>query len=283
MSVYLSTRVVRVIIGTVAMGTLLVPAFSESAAAAGRSAPVAPIPAFQVDPGHQAPTPNFRQPLATTGSSATDYFYNWSGYAAQAGSPFTDVTTTYTQPAVTCPVANAFTVFWVGFDGFTNDTVEQDGTLAYCNGTTPEYQSWWEMYPTNDINPVFTVTPGDKITATVTYKKGVYVMTVKDKTNGQHFREKQTCAADLTCSRDSAEWIVERPGYGGFNYAPLADWGTVNVPGDKASDGGRKEPISSFSSTAIDMVNLADSYYLAQVGGLNTAGNSFPDTWDNSQ
>ena len=280
-----STRRARGIIGAVALGGLLVPALAGSAsAAAGTADPTGTLLPLQADPGQRAPTPNWAVTPSLAGSNPPVFYYNWSGYAATAKAPFTVVQSTYKQPAVTCPVAAAYTVFWVGFDGFTNGTVEQDGTLAYCNGKTPEYKSWWEMFPTNNINPVFTVAPGDTIKAVVTFQGGTYTMTVQDTTNGRHFTEKRTCAKGLTCSRDSAEWIVERPGYGGHNYAPLADWGTMNVPGDKAATGtAAPQPVKAFTNTPINMINLADSYYLAEVGALNAAGLSFPDTWENTQ
>jgi hypothetical protein len=275
---------VRLIRGAMAIGALVAPVLAQSpAAAAGRSVSSAPIPSVQVDPGQRAPTPKSPS-AAVIGSNSPVYYYNWSGYAAQAKKPFTLVQTTYTQPAVKCPVANAYVVFWVGFDGFTNGTVEQDGTGAYCNGTTPEYFAWWEMFPTYSIQKTtMPISPGNKITALVTFGGGFYTMTVTDVTSGKHFTETKKCATGLTCARDSAEWIVERPGYGGHDYVPLADWGTMKVPGDEAATGGASQPVKAFSNTPIDMINLTDTYYLAKVGTLNAAGLSFPDTWDKAQ
>ncbi len=280
----LADKHVRLIIGAMAVGVLVAPMLAQSpASAAGRAVSSAPMPTIQVDPAQWAPTPG-RRAAASTGSNKTFYSDNWSGYAAQATKPFTLVQTTYTQPAVTCPVAKAYTVFWVGLDGYNNGTVEQDGTGAYCNDTTPEYFAWWEMFPTYGIEKTtMPISPGNKITALVRFGGGVYTMTVTDVTSGQHFTEKKTCASGLTCARDSAEWIVERPGYGGGVYAPLADWGTMKVPGDEAATGGASQPVKAFSNTPIDMVNLADTYYLAKVGTLNPAGLSFPDTWDKAQ
>lgn len=260
-----------------AAGALVIPAALVSPAGAGGT-PGAPV----LDPGQPAPAPPGARPDAVpAGSKPTVYYYNWSGYAAQTAKPFTEVESTYVQPKVTCPVTSAYTVFWVGFDGFSNSTVEQDGTLANCAGTsTPKYQAWWEMYPTYDIQPTFTVAPGDTIKAVVTYQSnGDYVMTVDDVTSGKHVTKTKTCAKGLTCARNSAEWIVERPGYGGENYTPLADWGKMAVSGDQAAAGGALSPVTSFSYTPIDMVNKKDTYYLALVGSLNAAGRSFPDTW----
>ena len=79
---------------------------------------------------------------------------NWDGYFTYVASEATDfnsVKASWVEPAVTCPASNAWTVFWVGLDGWWNDTVEQGGSSARCVGGTPQYDLWWEMYPTNGI------------------------------------------------------------------------------------------------------------------------------------
>jgi len=62
---------------------------------------------------------------------------NWDGYITYASSHSTDfnsVTATWVQPTVTCDSANAWTVFWVGLDGWWNNTVEQGGGPASLIG-----------------------------------------------------------------------------------------------------------------------------------------------------
>lgn len=54
-------------------------------------------------------------------------------------------------------------MFWVGLDGWWDDTVEQGGTSARCVNGTPQYATWWEMYPTNAIQTVFSINAGDSI------------------------------------------------------------------------------------------------------------------------
>ena len=58
---------------------------------------------------------------------------NWAGYAV-VGSDVSDVVGTWIQPAVTCSSQTAYVATWVGIDGYSSDTVEQTGTLAYCSG-----------------------------------------------------------------------------------------------------------------------------------------------------
>ena len=89
---------------------------------------------------------------------------NWSGYAVTSTKKFNYVSAEFVQPAVTCPgVKKQYTSNWVGLDGFNDETVEQDGTFAYCGGpnwTTPKYEAWYEMYPAGSVG-VFKVKPGD--------------------------------------------------------------------------------------------------------------------------
>ena len=66
---------------------------------------------------------------------------NWAGYAVTGGR-YTKVTSTWVQPAVTCN-GTAYSSFWVGIDGDTSGTVEQTGTEADCNGSTPVYSAWY--------------------------------------------------------------------------------------------------------------------------------------------
>jgi hypothetical protein len=134
------------------------------------------------------------------------------------------------------------------------------------------YFAWWEMVPTNTIQGTIGISPGDTIDASVKYSRGNYHLTVKDKTAKTHFTTVQKCASNLTCTRDTAEWIFERPSFnGGTVYAPLADWGTTSLPGDKAAIvGGPTQPISGFVNeySSVNMVNNAGTDYLATAGGL---------------
>ena len=79
---------------------------------------------------------------------------NWSGYA-DTSTTFSTVTGSWTEPSVTCSGRTTqLAAFWVGIDGYSSSSVEQDGTLAECYlGSLYQY-TWWEMYPTNDIQVV---------------------------------------------------------------------------------------------------------------------------------
>jgi hypothetical protein len=211
-------------------------------------------------------------------------YYNWSGYANDnsKGNTYTKVSGDWIEPAITCPTKEfQLAAFWVGIDGFTTSTVEQDGTLAECFEGTAFYYTWWEMYPTNDIQTVgTTVKPGDKIAASVVRTSTSYALKVTDSTtSGNNLSKTETCAA-ATCADSSAEWIAEAPG-GARGEIPLPDFKTWTLFAASVTSGTTTGKIKKFPDDEITMVS-GENYPLATPGALNTAGTSFRDTWDNS-
>jgi Peptidase A4 family len=203
---------------------------------------------------------------------------NWSGYA-DTGSGFTSVKGHWTQPSAKCGSAESLAAFWVGIDGFSSDSVEQDGTLILCDGGTASYYSWWEMYPTNDIQVVGeTVAPGDKITASVTRSGTSYKLSLTDSTNtANSFSTTQKCT---DCDNSSAEWIAEAPCCkSGSTPYPLSHFSTFTVTSASVKTSSKSGVISSFTDDEITMVNGSTGKVEAQPGALNSAGNSFKVTW----
>jgi hypothetical protein len=161
---------------------------------------------------------------------------NWSGYATLSsnGKPFTYVHAEFTEPTLTCDgKPYQWTSNWVGLDGFTDGTVEQDGTFANCGGKnhmTPRYLAWYEMYPAGSV-VVFAVHPGDLIDASVGFAAHQFTLTVSDLST--HRTSTTTAACKLSvCTRSSAEWIIERPALcnpfpSNCFITPLADFGTT--------------------------------------------------------
>jgi hypothetical protein len=200
---------------------------------------------------------------------------NWSGYADDntAGNTYTTVTGNWSEPAVTCPRhGTQDAVFWVGIDGFTSGSVEQDGTLAECNRGTATYFSWWEMFPTNNIQVVgSSVSPGDSISASVVRSGSTYTLKLTDSTHpANSFSTAQTCS---TCANSSAEWIAEAPS-SGSRILPLANFGTWTETGATVNSG----VITSFPDDELTMVNTSGNVK-AQPGPLNGSGNGFSVTW----
>jgi hypothetical protein len=223
--------------------------------------------------GHDLRTPALTQDKST----------NWSGYADDntSSNTYSKVTGKWVEPAVTCTSTEALAAFWVGIDGFNSGTVEQDGTLAFCDGGSASYYTWWEMYPTNTIQIVgSTVSPGDAIAASVVKTGTKYALKITDSTTpADSFTTTQTCAA-ATCVDSSAEWIAEAPsGSGGI--LPLPNFKTWKLTAATVKSGSTSGKISTFPDDEITMVN-SSSQVKAQPGPLNSAGNSFTVTWKKS-
>jgi len=204
---------------------------------------------------------------------------NWSGYA-DTGSSFSTVTGSWSEPGATCSSrTTTYAAFWVGIDGYSSDSVEQDGTLAECYDRTAYQYSWWEMYPTNDIQVVGeSVAAGDSIHASVVRSGDSYTLSVTDSTHtANSFTTKQTCS---DCANSSAEWIAEAPS-SSSGVLPLADFGTWTESSATVTEGSTSGVISSFTDDEITMVD-SSGLVKAQPGSLNGSGNGFSVTWERS-
>lgn len=136
--------------------------------------------------------------------------YNWSG-AAATGSGFSSVTSTWTEPSVTCNSTNDLMAPWVGIDGYGSSTVEQTGVATDCSSGRAVYQAWYEMYPAGPVYyslSSYPVSAGDKFTGTVTRSSSTYTLKLTDSTKGWT----KTTTASLSSARNaSAEVIIESP------------------------------------------------------------------------
>ena len=160
--------------------------------------------------------------------------------------------------------------------------MEQGGTSAECIGGVPQYETWWEMYPTNAITTVFAINPGDEMTASVTYEQGTstFVITVSDATSGQSFTMDEQSASDLSCERSSADVIAEDVGKFNGSYYPLADYNTMkfthSVIKDDSSNSGSFTD-SNWLNAAVTEKSGSTTY--ATVSVLNSKGDNFSATW----
>jgi Peptidase A4 family len=204
---------------------------------------------------------------------------NWSGYA-DTGSSFSKVTATWTEPsASSCGFTISLAAFWVGIDGYSSSSVEQDGTLIECYFGTLYQYTWWEMYPTNDIQTVGdTLAAGDSISASVVRSGDSYTLAVTDSTRpANSFSTTQTCS---DCANSSAEWIAEAPS-GEAGVYPLTDFGSWTAANATVTEGSTAGVISSFTDDEITMVDSSGNVK-AQPGSLNSSGNGFSVTWERS-
>jgi len=202
---------------------------------------------------------------------------NWSGYA-DTGSGFTHVSGSWTEPGASCTSTTSLAAFWVGIDGYSSNSVEQDGTLIECYRGTAYQYSWWEMYPSNAIQVVGgSVARGDSISASVVRSGTSYTLKVTDSTHpANSFSTTRSCG----CANTSAEWIAEAPS-GNNGIYPLSNFGTWTLANAAVANGGATHVISSYPDDEITMVDNS-GYVKAQPGPLNSAGNSFSDSWRRS-
>jgi peptidase A4-like protein len=213
--------------GLLAM-TALASAYTGSAAMAAPAAAMA-RPLAKVRPGGPMALPGNRPStsLAFSGKTVNIVSQNWGGYVAQRqGVKFRYVRATFFVPYVDCTSApSSYSGHWVGLDGVSNGTVEQDGILAACQGSTPTYSAWYEMFPLPPVYSTITVRPGDSIVASAYYDSGIgkFTLSLTDTTNGQNFSHTLACPAQSQCQRLSAEVISEAPS-SGTSILPLTNF-----------------------------------------------------------
>jgi hypothetical protein len=181
---------------------------------------------------------------------------NWAGYAVNAhAGAVTRVAGEWVVPAVASNVSG-YSSAWVGMDGWSSNTVEQIGTDSDFTNGHAHYYAWYEMYPAGSVNLSMTISPGDHMSASVTYTgASQFALSITNVTTGSSFVTTQTSSeAQLS----SAEWIQEAPSsFAGV--LPLANFGTINFSGANATVDGATGPAdNSWSGTTllqIDMVN----------------------------
>jgi hypothetical protein len=215
------------------------------------------------------------------GNSTTDSSYNWAGYADSfKKGAVTAVSGTWTVPSVTCTAEDTITSEWVGIDGYSDKTVEQDGTIGWCYQDVPVYFTWYEMYPAGTVDVGNALLPGDQITASVSHSGKNYTLSLADATTvGNSFTDTGTCSASK-CLDDSAEWIAERPEFTSTGLAPLAEFSPWDVTDGTLTASGTSGTIDSFSSVELSMVDSDDVYNLATPSSVTNG--SFTTTWNDS-
>lgn len=211
----------------------------------------APVYAEQLSPPQVSSHPGFFSSHRSHGSiagTAANTSENWSGYAVTGTSgAYNSVSSSWTQPKLNCAALseNSYSAYWVGLDGFSDQTVEQIGTEANCLNNQASYSAWYEMYPSNpyEVQLGLTINPGDQISANVSYNPSTvtkvptfhgrtrevitnasYSLSINDNTTGKSFTS--TLSPRQTYQRSSAEVITEAPYSNGV--LPLADYITTS-------------------------------------------------------
>lgn len=220
---------------------------------------------------------------------------NWSGYAAltKLQDPLNysveKVSGSWIVPTLTATPDDAFSVAFVGIDGFFNNetavTIEQIGTAHIWFEGEPFYFAWFEMFgptSTGGLNEIvnFPVNPGDEIFAQVKYVgNNIFSLKIFNTTQKAFVKVPYSLTFQPLAARTSAEWIVEAPS--GINsILPLANYGTLEFCNCQAVIRDKKGSISNkrWENTAITMVNNTGEIQ-SQPSPLNCSGTNFTLTW----
>jgi hypothetical protein len=251
-----------------AFGSLMATASTASAAVTHHTTTTA-RPGFAVHgfkPGGLMQRPTGA--LANTHSNTSTTSTNWSGYAVTGGT-YTSVSSSWKEPTATCSKGDQYASFWVGLDGYSSDSVEQTGTDSDCAGKTPEYYGWYEMYPADPVNFSNAVSPGDSISASVTFSgTKTYTLVLKDTTKGW---TQTITKSESGLSRSSAEVITEAPSSN--TVLLLADFGTINYTGASAN-GSSMSGQSPISITMVDSSGRDED----STSSISSSG-AFSNTW----
>ena len=228
-----------------------------------------------------APSPNPSPgPIPAPGSTQSS---NWSGFSS-AGGVFSSVSGSFKVPTAQCaPGANSVTAIWVGIDGATSNTVEQDGVQVNCANGVPQYGAWYEMFGDNavnngysvDISPTtYPVAAGDSITASVSFANQIWTLSLINKTAGWTFATKVANGTPPP-AQSSAEWIVERPELcnGSCSFAALTPTAAITFTEVHAVSSTASGTLKAFTSTAMTMTSATKA--LATPSAASTDGSSF--------
>jgi len=220
--------------------------------------------------------------LRRTDVPGTAQSRTWSGYAV-TGSGFTEALGSWIVPKIDCSkTAVGYAAQWVGIDGFpVLITSEQIGTEGGCfNGLA--YDAFYTFYPKGSFFiPNMRISPGDKMSATVSYDGSRFTVKMTNRTTGAHFFKTESV---LLAPRSSAEWIVEEDSFPGglpdFTRISFGDDYTDVLNTNWAKDSTTTGPISDFGTRVqkITMVNSAGTTKAVPTA-LTTDGSSFKVIW----
>jgi hypothetical protein len=216
-------------------------------------------------------------------AQSTFHSLNWSGYAvARTGVTFRSIRATFYVPYLTCRFShNSLSSHWVGFDGISDNTVEQDGFEADCHGYRPFYRAWWELFPKPETRIKLKIAGGDSITAAVSYRRSTrrFTFTISDNTTHRSFRIARRC--QVRCRRSSAEVISEAPTLltaSGPQLARLADYEAASYASIAIADsGGARGGIASRRWNRLKIVQKNGTVLVARPTPLH--GREFDSYW----
>jgi hypothetical protein len=157
------------------------------------------------------------------------------------------------------------TAYWVGLDGYSNNSEEQAGVVVYCAGADRMYTFYSVPGLVGPQLVGDTVVAGDKITASVTVTGTTYTFKVTDASNPANSFTKTNACPATTCPDTSAEWMTG-PGNLTYGMARFRSWKLMSAT---VTSGSTTGVISSFPH--VDRNNYASP--------LSSAGAGFTVKW----
>lgn len=118
---------------------------------------------------------------------------NYAGYAAtDLAHPvaYQEVSGSWVVPPARCSSGeDADASVWVGMTSDASDRslLAQLGSATDCQGGQPLYYLWWEMFPAPSVQLDFPVQAGDRVAAAVTFRQGVFQLSLNVPGEGVHF------------------------------------------------------------------------------------------------
>ncbi len=165
---------------------------------------------------------------------ATQASENYAGYAAAAANPnllvhYQQTRMQWRVPQVTCTRnENSDMAVWAGLTGNPNNSeLAQTGTMSGCEAGVPIFLAWWEIYPAPSHSINYPIQPGDSIISQVTYKQGIFLLTLDDISQHWHFSTQQGGSDNDTIT---ALCVIEAP----FDTVkngldPLSNFGSITT------------------------------------------------------
>jgi hypothetical protein len=207
---------------------------------------------------------------------------NWTGYVdvAHAGVKFGYVATNFTVPTVTCTSSGSKASFWVGLDGYGNNTVEQVGISTDCLDGVPRYEAWLEMFP-KGTDYIFQVFPGNTIFMRVThnFRNGLYYLTLEDRSvfNHSFVNLPASCPKGSTCESSTAEVILEAANGGHLSKFTKVTFAGSDVISRNGTHGAFRK--ATLWSLAEPLMTGANGKPLASVSATSNNGQNFSFTY----
>lgn len=205
---------------------------------------------------------------------------NYSGYAAQSidqpqATHYRSASMSWSVPSVQCAAGEtSASGVWAGMTGISDKSqLAQTGTASGCQGGSPIYYAWWEMFPAPAHLITMPLQPGDQMTATVSYQSGQFQLTLDNTSEHGHFTTTQSGTDNDTFL---AECIVEAPAFTDTTLAPLSNFGTVS-----ASCQANNQPIGVTGPQNL-VFQMVGTQQHATTSSLDAQGTNFTVQWKSS-